>query len=118
MPTKKELTPLGRTLRRNQTEAETRLWSHLRARQMTGHKFTRQTPIGPYIADFLCHAAKLVIELDGGQHAESAADAERTAALTAMGYFTLRFWNHDVLQNTDGVLEAISQQLTINSTPP
>ena len=98
----------ARALRANQTEAETRLWQSLRDRQLAGAKFRRQTPVGPYIADFVCLAAKLIVELDGGQHAENAeADAVRTAWLEGRGFRVLRFWNNDVLVNTEGVLEEI-----------
>ena len=108
--TEKRLTPVARKLRRNQTEAEKRLWWHLRARQLEGAKFVRQFPIGPHIADFACRDAHLAIELDGGQHSEEG-DAPRTAIIEAFGYRIIRFWNHDVLANTDGVLEAIRQEL-------
>ncbi len=108
----KKLTPVARKLRRNSTDAEQRLWSHLRARQLQGAKFVRQFPIGPHITDFACRDASLAIELDGGQHSVEA-DAPRTQVIEAFGYRVLRFWNHDVLQNTDGVLEAIRQELLL-----
>ncbi len=102
----------ARSLRANQTEAETLLWRRLRDRQLAGAKFRRQAPIGPYIADFASYAAKLVVELDGGQHADNAAaDAARTASLEGRGFHVLRFWNHDVLANPDGVLETIQEAL-------
>ena len=110
--TEKRLTPIARKLRRNQTEAEKRLWWHLRGRQLEGAKFVRQEQIGPHIADFACRKAHLAIELDGGQHSESA-DAPRTAVIEAFGYRIIRFWNNDVLANTEGVLEAIRQELLI-----
>lgn len=110
--TEKRLTPVARKLRRNQTEAEKRLWWHLRARQLEGAKFVRQFPIGPHIADFACRDAHLAIELDGGQHSE-AADAPRTAVIETFGYRIIRFWNHDVLANTEGVIEAIRHELRI-----
>ena len=98
----------ARALRANQTEAESRLWQRLRDRQLAGVKFRRQAPVGPYIADFICLAAKLIVEIDGGQHAESAeADAARTAWLEGQGFRVLRFWNNDAMANTDGVLEEI-----------
>ena len=98
----------ARALRANQTEAETRLWRLLRDRRLAGAKFRRQVPIGPYIADFACLAAKLIVEVDGGQHAENAAaDAARTAWLEEQGFRVLRFWNNDALANSDGVLEEI-----------
>ena len=106
---KKRLTPVARRLRRNQTEAEKRLWWHLRNRQLEGAKFVRQEPIGPHIADFACRQAHLAIELDGGQH--GGVDAPRTEVIEAFGYRIIRFWNHDVLMNTEGVVEAIRQEL-------
>ena len=100
--------PHARALRANQTEVEARLWQRLRDRQLAGAKFRRQAPFGPYIADFACLAAKLIVELDGGQHADNEeADAARTAWLEGQGFRVLRFWNNDVLANTDGVLEEI-----------
>ena len=96
------------------TEAEQRLWRYLRGRQSEGAKFRRQEPVQNCIADFLCVEAKLIIELDGGQHGEQIeADAERTRQLEAAGYTVLRFWNNDVLANTEGVLEEIRRTLLI-----
>ncbi|WP_342244376.1 endonuclease domain-containing protein [Pseudomonas sp. OTU5201] len=97
----------ARKLRTQQTDAESLLWRHLRNRQLSGLKFRRQQPLGPYFADFFCHEHKLIIELDGGQHLESSVDTRRDAWLAASGFRVLRFWNHDVLQQTDTVLEAI-----------
>jgi very-short-patch-repair endonuclease len=110
--TKKRLTPVARKLRQYATDAEMRLWSHLRSRQLEGAKFVRQFPIGPHVADFACRDAHLAIELDGGQHSPEI-DAPRTEVIEASGYRIIRFWNHDVLQNTDGVLEAIRQELLL-----
>ena len=110
--TEKRLTPIARKLRRASTDAENRLWHHLRARQLEGAKFKRQFPIDRHIADFACPAAHLVVELDGGQHSK-AVDAERTAAIEASGYRVIRFWNNDVLENTDGVLEVIRNELLL-----
>jgi very-short-patch-repair endonuclease len=99
-------------LRRDQTDAEQRLWAKLRDRQLRGAKFRRQHPIGPFVADFCCPQRKLVVEMDGGQHAEDiAADEKRSRFLEAQGYRVLRFWNHDLLRNTDGVLERIAEVL-------
>jgi very-short-patch-repair endonuclease len=99
---------LARTLRKQQTNAEKLLWSRLRSRQLEGCKFRRQQPIGPYIADFLSLEPKLIIELDGGQHAEQQEqDNQRTRYLQALGYRVLRFWNHEVLNDLEAVLEAI-----------
>ena len=110
--TEKRLTPVARKLRRASTEAEKRLWWHLRSRQLEGAKFVRQFPIGPHVADFACRDARLAIELDGGQHTAEV-DAPRTQVIEAFGYQILRFWNNDVLENTDGVLEAIRQELLL-----
>jgi very-short-patch-repair endonuclease len=93
------------------TDAEMRLWMYLRRRQLNGAYFRKQCPIGPYIADFACLEAKLIIELDGGQHAESTTDKTRDAWFAARGYRTLRFWNNDVVQNMDGVLLTITEAL-------
>ena len=107
----------ARALRANSTDAEHKLWRLLRGRQLDGHKFVRQFAIGPYIADFACREAALVIEVDGGQHAESARDAQRTAYLNAEGYSVLRFWNNDVLANHEGVHDAIVSVLALNPSP-
>ncbi|MFN3233713.1 MAG: endonuclease domain-containing protein [Alphaproteobacteria bacterium] len=107
----------ARNLRRNQTDAEKRLWCFLRNRQLAGFKFNRQVPVGPYVADFICRTEKLIIEIDGGQHAfQKQADAKRTKYLAAKGYRVIRFWNNDVLKNTEGVLETIRSEL-MNSPP-
>jgi very-short-patch-repair endonuclease len=104
----KRLTPIARRLRRDRTVAEDRLWKYLSNRQLDGAKFRFQSPVGPYVADFLCVEVKLIIELDGGQHGEQIdKDAARTKVLEAAGYTILRFWNNDVLANTEGVLEVI-----------
>jgi very-short-patch-repair endonuclease len=109
---RKRLTPIARKLRRERTEAEARLWSRLRARQLEGAKFVSQCQIDTYVADFACRSARLAIELDGGQH-DPAHDAARTAIIENYGYRVLRFWNHDALADTDSVLEAIRQELLI-----
>ena len=102
---------LARRLRGNQTDAETVLWNRIRNRQIDGHKFVRQVPIASYICDFVCREKLMVIEVDGGQHAESAADAVRDGYLIAEGYRVLRFWNNDVLGNLEGVLTVIQSEL-------
>jgi very-short-patch-repair endonuclease len=108
MPGSSRLLEHAKQLRSHQTEAEERLWFHLRAHRFMGLKFKRQKPMGRYILDFICHAPKLVIEVDGGQHAERLADdRERDAWLEAQGFRVLRFWNNQVLAETDAVLEAI-----------
>jgi very-short-patch-repair endonuclease len=109
----------ARSLRVDQTDAERRLWSHLRNRAFFGFKFRRQFSIGPYIADFVCAEQKLVIELDGGQHDEKAeADGRRTRFLEAEGYRVIRFWNNDMLANSEGVLEMILKALGATPHPP
>ena len=98
---------LARGLRQRSTDAEARLWSHLRSRQVEGVKFGRQVPIGGYVADFAAASVRLVIEVDGGQHADDPREAARTAAMEAAGYAVLRYWNHEVLAHTEGGLEDI-----------
>jgi very-short-patch-repair endonuclease len=101
----------ARTLRRNSTDAERILWSALRDHRLQGAGFRRQVPVGNYIADFVCHSASLVIELDGGQHFSNQAeqaDARRTAVIEARGFQVLRFNNRDVITNRAGVLETIA----------
>ena len=98
----------ARALRNSPTDAERRLWFHLRKRSLRGFKFRRQFPIAGFIADFACIEAQLVVELDGGQHADAVAyDAMRTRKLQANGYRVLRFWNNDVLARTPAVMEVI-----------
>jgi len=112
----KRLTPRARALRRRMTNAEILLWSRLRAGQLDRRSFTKQFPIGEAVVDFACRSAKLVIELDGGQHAAaSEADAERTRVIEAHGYRVIRYWNGDVIQNLDGVLQDIGRHLQIAS---
>ena len=101
----------ARTLRRDSTDAEKLLWRALRT-QLPGTKFRRQMPIGPYFADFACFGAKLIVELDGGQHAEATEqDAARTRFIEAQGYRVMRFWNSDVMSNLDGVVQSIADAL-------
>ncbi|SDF44445.1 adenine-specific DNA-methyltransferase [Limimonas halophila] len=102
----------ARTLRRQGTDAEHVLWRHLRNRRLNCAKFRRQEPIGPYVADFCCREAGIIVEVDGGQHAEDTArDDRRTRCLNGHGYTVLRFWNTDVLKNLDGVLAVIARHL-------
>ncbi len=103
----REKTHFRRILRTAQTDTETRLWYRLRNRRLAGFKFVRQEGIGRYVADFCCRDAKLIIEVDGGQHAESEHDRLRDAWLTGQGYRVLRFWNAEVMTNTAGVLDTI-----------
>src|SRR5258708_10051385 len=109
----------ARSLRRDSTDAERLIWNELRAQRMNGASFRRQTPIGPYVVDFVCHAANLVVELDGGQHFEPEhmkRDARRDAFLVSKGLRVLRFNNHDVMANRQGVLETIASALA--DAPP
>ena len=104
----------AKVLRKNMTDAERILWQHLRAGRLSGFKFKRQQPFGRYIVDFVCFDAKLIIELDGGQHqAAVVQDATRDAWLIAQGYGVLRFWNHDFLQNQMGCLERVLAELDV-----
>ena len=110
----------ARMLRKSLTDAEQLLWSLLRARRFLDLKFRRQHPIAPYILDFYCHELKLAIEIDGGQHntdAGRAADEKRSLFLIQQGITVLRFWNNEVLQQTDAVLEKIYLQVTDSPTP-
>lgn len=108
----------SRELRSNATDAERRLWRELSARKIVGIRLNRQFPIGPFICDFVSRGAKLVVEVDGGQHtARADADKRRTAYLQSQGYRVIRFWNNDVLENTDGVVRAIEVVL-LNSPSP
>ncbi len=107
----------AKLLRRNMTEAEKRLWYWLRAHRFGGFAFRRQTPIGPFIVDFVSHKCRLVIELDGGEHSESKRDESRDRWLRARGYCVLRFWNSDVLNNQDAVLQIIADAVVGNGPP-
>ena len=96
------------------TDAERMLWQALREKQLYGHRFRRQHPIGKYIADFACIERKVVIELDGGQHQDNVAyDEQRTAFLQENGWRVLRFWNNDALNNIEGVLFTIAENLAV-----
>jgi very-short-patch-repair endonuclease len=111
-----EIRMRARQLRKNSTDAERLLWRKLRFWQIEGLKFRRQQPLGQYIVDFVCLEKGLIIELDGGQHAQQANyDTERDAWLRNQGFVILRFWNHDVLRNMDGVMEHVIKSL--KSTP-
>jgi very-short-patch-repair endonuclease len=107
----------ARRLRATQTDVEKLLWRHLRAHRLQGHKFKRQQPIGIYIVDFVCFDQKLIIEVDGSQHMNSSADLQRDQWLNSQGYKVLRFWNNEVLQNIEGVLERILDDLSPSPQP-
>lgn len=112
----------ARQLRSEMTDAESYLWQSLRSRQIHGLKFRRQHPVGKFILDFACIEAKLIIEVDGGQHNEmQIQDNQRTAWLEAQGWKVLRFWNNEVLQNIEGVLVEVLNALALDKsdvTPP
>ena len=117
-PTTRGKKRIARALRNRQTDAERRLWQRLRDRQLVGHKFRRQYQVGRYIVDFACVEKKLVVEIDGGQHADLIVrDAERTAFLMKAGFQVLRFWNNDVLRDTEAVLNAVLNQMVAPSSP-
>ena len=100
------------------TDAERLLWQHLRNRQLGGWKFRRQCPIGPFIVDFVCPEKKVIVEVDGGQHAETVVeDAERSKYLTEQGYRIVRFWNNEVLKELEAVLETILRELLVEVPP-
>ncbi|HFC8546329.1 TPA: DUF559 domain-containing protein [Neisseria lactamica] len=102
----------AKAMRQEMSEAEAKLWQHLRASRLNGYKFRRQQPMGNYIVDFMCVTPKLIVEADGGQHTEQAAyDHVRTAYLNSFGFTVLRFWNHEILQQTNNVLAEILRVL-------
>ena len=109
-----KLTKIAGILRQRSTEAERALWRKLRGRQLEGYKFRRQQPVGPYIVDFVNFEKGIIIELDGGQHVTNRArDEEREAWLRDEGFQIIRFWNNDVFDNMEGVLEVILRELTV-----
>lgn len=110
---KRKQVRIRRTLRRNSTDAEMKLWLALRARRLGGFKFIRQAKIGRYVVDFACREKSVAVEVDGGQHAESKSDRVRDFVLRSKGYLVLRFWNNDVLQNLDGVLQKLYAELCV-----
>lgn len=108
-----------RLLRSSMTDAERRLWQKLRGKQLYGWKFRRQHPYGDYVLDFVCLESKLVVEVDGGQHVEQRQDdTSRDANLRAAGFVVLRFWNHQVMQQLDDVVDAIVAALPSTNPPP
>ncbi|MEO8365369.1 MAG: DUF559 domain-containing protein [Pseudoxanthomonas sp.] len=108
----------ARELRRGMTLAERRLWNILRLRRLDGFRFRRQCPIGPYIADFACVEARLVAEVDGGQHMDCTTDGSRDAFLRRKGFHVLRFWNNELMANLEGVRALIAQRLAEACPPP
>ena len=108
----------ARALRREMTDAERLLWLHLRRKQLAGFRFRRQYSIGPYIADFVCLEAKLVVEVDGGQHVQSLQDEDRDNLLSELGFRVVRFWNSDMLNDVGRVLAEILRVLASNSPLP
>ena len=109
-------TAKARALRNNATNAERVLWHAISARKISGVRFNRQVPIGPFICDFVARSIRLVIEVDGGQH-NDAVDAERTRYIEAQGFRVIRFWNNDVLGNLDGVIEEIVRVIADMPSP-
>ena len=107
----------ARRLRRNLTDAERRLWHLLRSRQLLHLKFRRQVPLGPWIADFVSYEHKIVVEADGSQHFDSEHDKMRDIDLAARGFRVLRFWNNDILTNTNEVLERILETIETSPSP-
>ncbi len=107
----------AKQLRRNMTDAEKLLWYHLRAHRFAEAKFKRQQPLGNYIVDFVCFEAKLVIEVDGGQHFDNTQDMQRDEWLRGQGFEVMRFWNNEVLGQTESVMEKIFQVLTPSPQP-
>ena len=108
----------ARSLRREMTDAENSVWRILRLYQIDGHRFRRQVPLGRYIADFVCHDARLIIEIDGGQHQGSAPhEAQRTRFLQDQGYRVLRFWNNEALSNLAGARATIAENLRCYPLP-
>ncbi len=114
---KGQKTGFAKRLRREMTDAERLLWHHLRNRSTDGRKFRRQCPLGAYIVDFVCIEARLVVEVDGGQHVGSQYDAMRTAYFESVGFRVVRFWNTDVLIDTEAVLSVVYNELTALDVP-
>jgi very-short-patch-repair endonuclease len=110
-------TDRARGLRRRSTDAERKLWNRLRARAIDGFKFVRQEPIGPYVVDFACRECRVVVEVDGGQHATDPRDIVRHRWLAQHRFRVLQFWNNEVIHNIDGVLETIARALQVESPP-
>ncbi len=105
-PVRRQTSPHAARLRREKTDVEQHFWLAVRDRRLSGFKFRQQMSFHPHVADFACIAARLVVELDGGQHTPEA-DANRTALIEARGYRVIRFWNNDVIENLEGVLQVV-----------
>ena len=116
-PLPSSILAIARKLRKQSTDAELRLWYYLRAKRTLSLKWRRQHPIPPYVADFYCHKAKLVVEIDGGQH-EVDMDSRRTAYIRSQGIEVIRFWNHDVLSKTEAVMDEILRVVQIRTLSP
>jgi very-short-patch-repair endonuclease len=116
-PILRKISPRAATLRRDMTKAELRLWFALRDRRLDGLKFRRQATLGPFVVDFLCVQARLIVEIDGGQRGPEA-DAHRDGYIAAKGYSIIRFWNNEVFENFDGVLVVIRATATQTLTQP
>jgi very-short-patch-repair endonuclease len=114
---KNELVRHARGLRSRMTDAERKLWFALRDRRFEGFKFRRQVPLGRFIADFVCFEARLVIEVDGGQHAENFRDRYRDRWFAANRFRVMRFWNNEVLSNLEGVMTLLAEALAAEKTP-
>ena len=112
----RQINPHARRLRHNSTHAERTTWFQLRDRRLNGFKFRRQWTIGTYVVDFCCIDRRIIVEIDGGQHDE-ARDAVRTEVLTTAGYRVIRFWNNEVLENIDGVLNSLVAALQDGELP-
>ena len=109
----------AKALRSNMTDAERKLWYHLRAHRFMGRKFKRQKPLGNYVVDFVCMEEQLIIELDGGQHADAVEyDRQRDTWLRSQGYTVLRFWNNEMLSEPESVLERIRVALSVECPLP
>lgn len=109
----------ARRLRRNQTDAERKLWAALRGKTLGGYRFRRQHPMGPYVVDFVCLERRLIIELDGEQHAfDQARDKKRDEWLQSRGYNVVRFWNNEIYNNLPGVLDVLLEHLQTPQTSP
>ncbi|TZG36203.1 endonuclease domain-containing protein [Agrobacterium sp. B1(2019)] len=111
-------TAQARKLRRDETDAEYRLWYELKGRRLNGFKFSRQVPLGAYIADFVCREKMLVVELDGSQHASSPHDRQRTLWLNGQGYAVLRFWNQEISEELSSTLNTILAVLNAETFAP